>query len=309
MSDHIQLFPYAFDLTTLMIHGRQTNPLIKDFLKQIQNNPKFADLQNTDENLHTGEYNEFNMIETQLDEDSKIEKINSNILSHKNDKTDELYEELKDYPIKRASTRDQELNEILKEERKKRIEIEKQKTLQLQKRKEQFKAVKPEDLQQMEQEHNDKVKSIYQSTYMKEISKQKQSPNDVAKNNRALLVEFGKETVEINRKTISRKQKPKAVQENPEKPPPPFAADLSEWTQRINTEIKELASLKEEVFADEHREINVEGLYDVLVDPALNGTDVKGPDYHMQFAMLFQKLENAELKIKDLEEKTDNVVQ
>lgn len=302
----INIFPYAFNLASLIITGSQTNPLIKDFLKQFQN---ASENQEEGENVSSGKINNFAEIEAQLDEDKDIQRINSRIDKIANEKGDDLYKELKDYPIKRTNSREQELNEILKEERRKRLEQQNMKEQKLQKRKDQFKPVKPEDLEKMEQEHNEKVKSIYQSQYVKELQKPKVSQKEVAQNNRNALVDYGKEITENNKKTLPKQPKKlKKKVEKQEKLPPPFASDLNDWNQRISIEIKEFNSLKEEIANIEKFDINIDSLYNRITDSSLNGTDIKGPDYHMQFAMLFQKLENAEQKIKELEEKTDEVV-
>lgn len=302
----INIFPYAYNLASLIITGSQTNPLIKDFLKQFQN---ISGNQEKTENLSSDKINNFAEIEAQLDEDKDIKGINSRIDEITKQKGDDLYKELKDYPVKRVKTREQELNEILKEERRKKLEQQNKKEEQLQKRKDQFKPVKPEDLEKMEQEHNEKVKSIYQSQYIKEIQKPKISQKEVAQNNRNALVDYGKEITENNKKTIPMKPKKiKKKAEKPEKLPPPFATDLNDWNQRISVEIKEFNSLKEDISKIDRFDVNIDSLYRQITDSSLNGTDVKSPDYHMQFAMLFQKLENAEQKIRELEEKTDEKI-
>ncbi|KAK8852378.1 hypothetical protein M9Y10_017352 [Tritrichomonas musculus] len=302
----INIFPYAFNLASLIIAGNQTNPLIKDFLKQF---PISSNDQANNQSLSTDKINNFAGIEAQLDEDKDIKGITSRIDEISNQRGDDLYKELKDYPVKRVNSREQELNEILKEERKKRIEQQTLKEQQIQKRKDQFKHVNPEDLQKMEQEHNEKVKSIYQSQYVKELQKPKISQKEVAQSNRNALVDYGKEITKNNKDTISKK--PKKLIKKPEKQeklPPPFATDLNDWNQRISSEIKELSTLRENISTVEKFEVNLDSLYRQITDSSLNGTDIKGPDYHMQFAMLFQKLENAEQKIKELEEKTDEVI-
>lgn len=302
----IDIFPYAFNLASLIIKDDQTNPLIKDFLKQF---PNYSENHENDEGLNSDKNISSAEIEAQLDEDKDIKGINSKIDEITNQRGDDLYKELKDYPVKRMNSREQELNKILKEERRKRIQQQNQKEQQLQKRKDQFKPVKKEDLEKMKEENMEKSKNIYKSQYIKEITKQKISQKEIAQNNRDALVDYGKEITENNKKTIPKKpRKLKKKVEKPEKLPPPFATDLNDWNQRISIEIKEFNSLKEDISNVEKFEVNYETLYRQITDSAMNGTDVKGPDYHMQFAMLFQKLENAEQKIKELEEKTDEVV-
>lgn len=302
----IDIFPYAFNLASLIIKDDQTNPLIKDFLKQF---PNYSENHENDEGLNSDKNISSAEIEAQLDEDKDIKGINSKIDEITNQRGDDLYKELKDYPVKRMNSREQELNKILKEERRKRIQQQNQKEQQLQKRKDQFKPVKKEDLEKMKEENMEKSKNIYKSQYIKEITKQKISQKEIAQNNRDALVDYGKEITENNKKTIPKKpRKLKKKVEKPEKLPPPFATDLNDWNQRISIEIKEFNSLKEDISNVEKFEVNYETLYLQITDSAMNGTDVKGPDYHMQFAMLFQKLENAEQKIKELEEKTDEVV-
>lgn len=302
----IDIFPYAFNLASLIIKDDQTNPLIKDFLKQF---PNYSENHENDEGLNSDKNISSAEIEAQLDEDKDIKGINSKIDEITNQRGDDLYKELKDYPVKRMNSREQELNKILKEERRKRIQQQNQKEQQLQKRKDQFKPVKKEELEKMKEENMEKSKNIYKSQYIKEITKQKISQKEIAQNNRDALVDYGKEITENNKKTIPKKpRKLKKKVEKPEKLPPPFATDLNDWNQRISIEIKEFNSLKEDISNVEKFEVNYETLYRQITDSAMNGTDVKGPDYHMQFAMLFQKLENAEQKIKELEEKTDEVV-
>ena len=320
-SFQIKFFPYAFELTNLMVQGKQTNPLIKDFLNQFPISQSGG--HDTFGRSGGGEYSDFAGIEAQLDEEEKIKQISENIENQRDEKTDQLYQEIKDYPMKRASTRDQEYSNALMEERRKKLEAEKNKKKQLEMRKKQLEPVTKDDFNQMQQEHNEKLKSLYKSHYMAEIQKQKQNqtPNEIAQERRDALVTFGKEATEMNKKvipkqTLKAKKKAEATAaaaaekaKLQEKTPPPFATDLSDFTQRMNAEMKELSALKDDLLSDSYPDLNTEYLFQLLTDPGLNGTDTKGPDYHMQFAMLFQKLENAEQKIKELEEKADNVLQ
>ena len=97
----INIFPYAFNLASLIIAGNQTNPLIKDFLKQF---PISSNDQANNQSLSTDKINNFAGIEAQLDEDKDIKGITSRIDEISNQRGDDLYKELKDYPVKRSRT-------------------------------------------------------------------------------------------------------------------------------------------------------------------------------------------------------------
>lgn len=300
-----------------MINGHQTNPLIKDFLAQFPA-PDKKSLGTTSQesltNSNITDYDNFANIEAELDEDGKIRTIQNNIDESIAQNGDDYYQEIKDYPIKKIKSREQELNAILKEERRKRIELQNQKEQRQKKRKDQFKPVRPEDFQKLKQENKENTKGIYKSKIAEELEKQRKAQNlqnsaEIAKNNRNALIDYGKEITENNKKTLPKTIRKKKIITDQIKLPPPFATDINNFSQRINSELKELTILQDEINDFQKCELDFDTLYTKLANPQLNGTEPQGPDYHLQFAMLFQKLDNADQKIKELEEKTDNIVQ
>jgi hypothetical protein len=118
-------------------------------------------------------------------------------------------------------------------------------------------------------------------------------------------METGKRVRRENKKLLARTAKAAAVDDAPDARAipkvPPFAADLNDWAKRMAIEVRELAALKNRMELESHAAVDPLELKGRLTRAETGEPpDVRPPDYHMQFAMLFQKLENTEQKIQEL---------
>jgi hypothetical protein len=88
----------------------------------------------------------------------------------------------------------------------------------------------------------------------------------------------------------------------------PFAADLNDWQRRVAVEVRELTALKTKMEVESHPTVDPSDLTNRTRQAEPGETpEVRPPDYHMQFAMLFQKLENTEQKIQQCQETIDQL--
>lgn len=290
-------FPYAINLTKLLVKGEPTNPLLKDFLKQFPNKPDEKDIneQNTSQKLY--QLNEYEDLGAQIAEDEDIARIEEKIETDRDNKLDSLYASYSPFPRRKTAPKQSKMYKTLEKEK---AEKEKIRRERYEKRQEQLKKpVKKDELQEAEKEHQKFIQKIHQPTYAEQFIAP--PPQVDQKDEAAKRTEKRKKYGE----SISKKNKygivPKQKQEiEKEEKLPPFATDLNDWEKRVNNEFRELHSLQEQIEDMPLEPLNVNVLIERIQDEENAASAI--PDYHLRFALLFKKLENVEERIKNIDE-------
>ena len=297
------LLPYSINLANLMIRGNQTNPLIKDFLRQFSEpfDP------NAPADLSRNLEEEYEVLESGFARDEAISEINKNLQYRIDEFTASLYSptEARGSPRKSQGLRQTRARmELEREEAERRMARERKEKMKEARKAQMKKRTTLEDLRRAEEEHQKLIQKF--PTTNKKFVEEKEVPKEtIAKRMRENQLKFGASTLAENRKTLPKTVKPVRSKPVKEEKAPPKATDLANYSKRVNMEVKKFAELKDMIMDDEREEVNATEAFARMEDIQAEAFENQPLDYHMQLAMLFQKLENAEKKIRELDEKTD----
>jgi uncharacterized protein YnzC (UPF0291/DUF896 family) len=238
-------------------------------------------------------------------EDHAVDQISTTIDRNHVQFTESLWTPLDSYPAKPSTS--MTTKKFLEADQEQREQRQAEQQRQEARRMARKKRPKPEDLQEAEQQHQELLRRNYQSKFADTLKSQEPTRTDIARKNREALQTYGKKVQSDNRTVLPLipKQKP-PVEEEPEWRPPPTAVDLKEWSRRVNSESRELTALQNRIAVDERESIDVRESFEKIAATELQVAEAgAGADYHLQFAMLFQKMDDAEVKIREVEERAD----
>lgn len=297
------LLPYSINLAHLMIRGSQTNPLIKDFLRQFSEpfDP------NSPGDISRNIEEEYEALESGFAREEAISEINKNLQYKIDEFTASLYSRVEDRssPRKTQGLRQTRARmELEKEEAERRLAKERMEKLKEARKAQMKKRMTVDDLKRAEQEHA-KLMEKFPST-SKKFAEEKEIPREeLAKRNRENQIKYAASTLAENRKILPKTVRPVRTKPVKEEKAPPKATDLANYAKRVSLEVKKFTELKEMIIDDERVEVDAREAFARMEDIQAASFENQPIDYHMQLAMLFQKLENAEKKIRELDEKTD----
>jgi hypothetical protein len=293
------LFPFVFRLSSQLCQGKPANPILKEFLRAF---PPSADWDvNAPTRTSTAfDFDDLKDLEAPLLVDESTAQIKAALSRRASSFADSLYDPVGDYPAKPTAPRPRKSASILESDqmRQRRMVDER---WQIRKN---YLATRPtpSELQETEHEHQKFVQKIFPNR-TKTLAA---PPRDIARESRDRRMEAGERVRRENKKLLAKAAQTGAVDDVPDaKAIPkvaPFAADLNDWARRMTIEVRELTALRNRMEVESAAPINSLELKNRLTqaEPA-DASEVR-PDYHMQFAMLFQKLENTEQKIQELDE-------
>ena len=296
------LLPYSIDLAALMIRGHQTNPLIRDFLRQ------FSEPFDPNSTINCSKVieEEYELLETGLMHEEAIGQIRRNLRHKYAEFTARMFLPVKP-PSPRKSTivkQTKAQQNLEREAAEKRREQEKKKELNKTRKAQIAKKTTIDDVREAEKEHQKFLDKIGIKKFVEEKTESKENQ---AKRNRENQMKFGASTLAKNKEVLPNTIRPiRGVNPVKEEKLPPRATDLANYSKRVSAEVKKLIELKEMILSEEHQEIStVEAFQRIEQIEVVEYGSEPPDDYHMQLAMLFQKLENAEQKIRELDDKTE----
>jgi hypothetical protein len=161
------------------------------------------------------------------------------------------------------------------------------------------KRVKKDDLRATTQKHQAFVQALGRSQYADEVERVEPTREEIATQRLKEREQYSETVKKTNMAVLPKSVKPKVVKEKEERLPP-VAADLHDWGRRMGAEIRELHGLISTWEVEARPAVTADDVIARLEKEDARPAEDLPPDYHMQFAILFQKLENTEQKIKDL---------
>lgn len=295
------LAAYSFELGCLITKGRQTNPTIKAFIGKLG--------EKDDANVDTrprfwvkSKQEEYEAMESGFLREEVVAQINKGL--NKADFSD-MYRPL-DEP-NRMRTTDQTMHktriqmELERHDEERKMEIQRRDRIQRERKERLRKATTIKELRDGEREH---LQFLEKQLGHRFVQERAPAADELAREKRQKQIKFGDMTLAENRKIIPNTPKPERGRPKKEVKAPPHAADLENFEARINAEVKELEAFSDFMFHDFKVEVDVANSmkmldgFDVVVDE-------QAPDFHLNLAMMFQKLEDAEQRIQELSEKAE----
>jgi hypothetical protein len=304
MSGGVSLPSWGFQLSFLLLDAKQTNPLLKDFLKQ------FSAGTDSDANVspfshQSFTFDEFEALEASLSRDDAVPEIRQRL----EDSQAEFILSLWQVPSLSKSV-DRFTSKHKFEDARSAYRVrEEAKHRQFEDRLRLMKTpITKSDMQESEEKHQKFLDPLHHSRFYDTPLSPDVNKKDQAKENRRHIEEYAAQLKEKHRKTLPLRAKPRQFGKAPiESRIPPFAQDLLDFKKRMNAEFQVLSTLKGHLARIQERdEGEVSGIHKRFVESIMDDEEIAVPDYHMQFAVLFQKLESAERNVVELAEKVEN---